>query len=152
MQEKDSLKKIFSELQNSNQGKTNPKPLLLKIAPDLTKEQLDDIVALAFEVKLDGLVATNTTISREHLRTPASTIQKIGAVGLSGKPVQQRSTEVVQYLAEQTGKQIPIIASGGIFTGADAKEKIDAGANLVQVWTGFVYKGPGIVKQICKHL
>lgn len=137
---------------NSNQGKANPKPLLLKIAPDLTKEQLDDIVALAFEVKLDGLVATNTTISREHLQTPSSTIQKIGAGGLSGKPVQQRSTEVVQYLSEQTGKQIPIIASGGIFTGTDAKEKMDAGASLVQVWTGFVYEGPSIVKQICKHL
>lgn len=152
LQEKDALKKIFSELQNSNQGKANPKPLLLKIAPDLTKEQLDDIVALAYEVKLDGLVATNTTISREHLQTPASTIQKIGAGGLSGKPVQQGSTEVVQYLSEQTGKQIPIIASGGIFTGADAKEKMDAGASLVQVWTGFVYEGPSIVKQICKHL
>lgn len=152
LQEKDSLKKIFTELQNSNQGKTHPKPLLLKIAPDLTQEQLDDIVSLAFDVKLDGLVATNTTISREHLRTAAAKIQEMGAGGLSGKPVRERSTEVVRYLAEQTNKQIPIIASGGIFTGLDAEEKLKAGASLVQVWTGFVYEGPAIVKRICKHL
>lgn len=152
LQEKDSLKKIFTELQNSNQTKATPKPLLLKIAPDLTKEQLDDIVSLAFEIQLDGLVATNTTISRDHLRTSAASIQQIGAGGLSGKPVQQRSTDVVKYLSEQTEKKIPIIASGGIFTGSDAAEKLNAGASLVQVWTGFVYEGPAIVKRICKQL
>ncbi|HCL05126.1 MAG TPA: dihydroorotate dehydrogenase (quinone) [Chitinophagaceae bacterium] len=152
LQDKDSLKQIFSVLQNSNQAKTNPKPILLKIAPDLTQEQLDDIISLSFEVNLDGLVATNTTISREGLATPEQTIVTIGAGGLSGKPVRERSTEVVQYLSKGTGGKIPIIASGGIFTGADATEKINAGASLVQVWTGFIYEGPSIVKNICKHL
>ena len=152
LQEKESLKKILANLQNVNQSKQHPKPLLLKIAPDLTQEQLDDIVALSFEVKLDGLVATNTTISRSGLLTPDSRLNEIGAGGLSGKPVQQRSTEVLNYLATQTAHQIPIIASGGIFTGADAKEKLDAGASLVQVWTGFIYEGPMIVKNICKVL
>lgn len=152
LQEKDALLKILGHLQNINQGKKNPKPLLLKIAPDLTQEQLDDIVALSFEVKLSGLVATNTTISRANLQTPTSAIEAIGAGGLSGKPVTSRSTEVVTYLAQQTNHQIPIIASGGIFTGDDAKDKLNAGASLVQVWTGFVYEGPGIAKNICKVL
>lgn len=152
LQEKDVLKKILSQLQNINQGKVTPKPLLLKIAPDLTKEQLDDIVSLAFEVNLSGLVATNTTISREGLFTVADKVTKIGAGGLSGLPVKKRSTEVVKYLADQTTHKVPIIASGGIFTGKDAKEKIDAGASLVQVWTGFIYEGPAIVKNICRSL
>jgi dihydroorotate dehydrogenase len=152
LQEKDALLKILGHLQNINQGKKNPKPLLLKIAPDLTKEQLDDIVALSFEVKLSGLVATNTTISRDNLQTPTNSIEAIGAGGLSGKPLTSRSTEVVTYLAQQTNHQIPIIASGGIFTGNDAKEKLHAGASLVQVWTGFVYEGPSIAKNICAEL
>lgn len=152
LQEKDSLKKILSELQDRNTAKEKPKPLLLKIAPDLTKEQLDDIVSLSFETELSGLVATNTTISREQLKTPNTKLQTIGAGGLSGAPVRKRATEVVQYLSEQTQRKIPIIASGGIFTGADAKEKLDAGAELVQVWTGFIYEGPSIVKNICQYL
>ncbi len=152
LQEKDSLRKILSQLQNQNHGKAKPKPLLLKIAPDLTKEQLDDIVSLSFEVQLSGLVATNTTISREQLQTPNSKLQTIGAGGLSGQPVRKRATEVVQYLSQQTQQNIPIIASGGIFTGADAAEKLAAGASLVQVWTGFVYEGPSIVNNICQYL
>lgn len=152
LQEKDSLKKILSEIQDRNQAKANPKPLLLKIAPDLTNEQLDDIVSLSFETTLSGLVATNTTISRAGLATPGSRIDEIGAGGLSGKPVRERATTVVQYLCNGLDGKIPVIASGGIFTGADAKEKLDAGASLVQVWTGFIYEGPSIVKNICKHL
>lgn len=152
LQEKDSLLKILSNLQNINAGKTLRKPLLLKIAPDLTQEQLDDIVLLADEVKLDGLVATNTTVSRQGLITQDSTVQSIGNGGLSGKPLQHRSTEVVQYISKQTGGFIPIIASGGIFAGADAEEKLKAGASLVQVWTGFIYEGPSIAKRICKYL
>jgi len=153
LQEKDALRKIFSELQNDNAGKKKPKPLLLKIAPDLTKEQLDDIVALAMEVNLSGLVATNTTIDRTMLNKKSFALsESFGIGGLSGKPLQQRSTEVVQYLSQQTNGQIPIIASGGIFTGHDAAEKLQAGASLVQVWTGFVYEGPSIVKNICSHL
>lgn len=153
LQEKDSLRKILSELQSNNQGKAQPKPLLLKIAPDLTNDQLNDIAELAAEVKLSGLVASNTTISRHNLSAVSKEeSEKIGAGGLSGKPVRLRSTEVVRHLAQQTNHQIPIIASGGIFTGADAKEKIEAGATLVQVWTGFIYEGPAIAKNICKAL
>lgn len=154
LQEKESLKKILSELQNQNQSKATPKPLLLKIAPDLTKEQLADIVELSFEVALSGLVATNTTIGREGLVSEKSKVksQNIGAGGLSGLPVKKMATDIVSYLSKQTEGKIPIIASGGIFTGADATEKLSAGASLVQVWTGFVYEGPAIVKNICRHL
>ena len=152
LQDKDSLKKILSELQNDNSGKAKSKPLLLKIAPDLSEEQLADIAQLSFETKLDGLVATNTTISRSNLTTHDAQLTSIGNGGLSGKPLQQRSSEVVSYLAKQTNHQIPIIASGGIFTGNDAKEKLNNGASLVQVWTGFIYEGPMIVKNICKEL
>ena len=152
LQEKDALRKILANLQAINQQKDNPKPLLLKIAPDLTNEQLDDIVDLALEVKLAGLVATNTTISRNNLVTPSTEVEAIGMGGLSGKPVQKRSTEVVAYLSKQLKGQIPIIASGGIFTSDDAKEKLQAGATLIQVWTGFVYQGPAIAKRICEGL
>lgn len=152
LQEKESLRKIFSHLQTINSTQPQSKPLLLKIAPDLSQEQLDDVIDLALEIKLDGLVATNTTISRSGLMTPNSRLTTIGAGGLSGLPLKHRSTEVVKYIFKKTNGQIPIIASGGIFNGADAKEKIDAGASLVQVWTGFIYEGPGIVKKICKSL
>jgi dihydroorotate dehydrogenase len=152
LQEKDSLKKILSNLQNLNSKLLNPKPILLKIAPDLSNEQLDDVIDLALEIKLDGLVASNTTISRDQLTTHHSQLTTIGAGGLSGLPLKHRSTEIVKYIHQKTNGKIPIIASGGIFTGADAKEKIDAGASLIQVWTGFIYEGPGIVKQICKTL
>lgn len=153
LQEKDSLRKILSEVQMHNHSFKKPKPLLLKIAPDLTQEQLDDIIDLSFEVKLSGLVATNTTISREGLSNGGKRkCEKIGAGGLSGRPVKNRATEVVTYLARQTQGKMPIIASGGIFTGADAQEKLDAGAQLVQVWTGFIYEGPAIVKNICQFL
>ena len=152
LQEKESLRKILSHLQTINATQTNPKPLLLKIAPDLTIEQIDDVIDLSLEIKLDGLVATNTTISREKLQTTNHQLQTIGAGGLSGLPLKQRSTAVVKYIYERTKGKIPVIASGGIFTGEDAKEKINAGASLVQVWTGFIYEGPGIVKKICKTL
>lgn len=154
LQEKESLKRILTTLQdiNNNLETKNPKPILLKIAPDLTTQQLDDVAALALEIKLDGLIATNTTISREGLRTQDSRLTTIGAGGLSGLPLRHRSTEVVKYICEKTRGQVPVIASGGIFTGADAKEKLEAGASLVQVWTGFIYEGPGIVKRICKTI
>ena len=152
LQEKSSLKKILGELQNINQGRMNTKPLLLKIAPDLTVGQLDDIIDLAAEVKLSGIVATNTTISREALETDQSEIDHIGIGGLSGMPLKKKSTEIIQYISSQTAGKLPIIASGGIFTGADAQQKLSAGASLVQVWTGFIYEGPAIVKKICKEL
>ena len=152
LQEKESLRKILSHLQTINASQLSPKALLLKIAPDLTQEQLDDVIDLAMEIKLDGIVATNTTISRDHLQTTNLKLQAIGAGGLSGLPLKERATEIVKYLREKTNRKIPIIASGGVFTGADAKEKFDSGASLVQVWTGFIYEGPGIVKKISKEL
>ena len=151
LQEKESLRKILRHLQMINNGKAIAKPILLKIAPDLTKEQLDDVIDLAMEIKLDGLVATNTTIDRDGLEHEL----KVGSEqtgGLSGKPLKRRSTEIVKYIYQKTKGEVPIIASGGVFTGADAKEKLNAGASLVQVWTGFIYEGPGIVKHICKSL
>lgn len=152
LQEREPLKKILSSLQEKNQTKNRPKPLLLKIAPDLSNEQLDDIVSLAAETQLSGLVATNTTISREGLLTPQAAVEAIGMGGLSGKPVKQRATAVLEYLHRQTGGQLPIIASGGIFNGADAREKLEKGASLIQVWTGFIYEGPGIASDICRYL
>jgi len=150
LQEKDSLRKILTHLQSINKQKSSPKPLLLKIAPDLTQSQIDDVIDLAMEINLDGLVAANTTISRENLLTSKDELNKIGAGGLSGKPLTQRSTEIVRYIHAKTKGQVPIIASSGIFTAADAKEKFEAGASLVQVWTGFIYEGPGIVRKLLK--
>jgi dihydroorotate dehydrogenase len=140
-------------LQSINNNKPVRKPILLKIAPDLSFAQLDDIIELAKEVKLDGLVATNTTIDRSLLSlSSAKDAEVIGAGGLSGAPLRKRSTEVIAYITGKTGGNLPVIASGGIFNATDAKEKIEAGAYLVQVWTGFIYKGPGTAKKICKGL
>ncbi|MBX2922382.1 MAG: quinone-dependent dihydroorotate dehydrogenase [Chitinophagaceae bacterium] len=152
LQDKDSLRQILSNLQNINASYKQSKPILLKIAPDLTTGQVEDVIELAMEIKLDGIVATNTTISREKLKTPAHILEKIGAGGLSGKPVKERSTEVLRQIVSKTNGTVPVIASGGIFTGIDAMEKMQAGAVLVQVWTSFIYEGPGIVKKICKSL
>jgi dihydroorotate dehydrogenase len=152
LQEKEPLTKLLQALQARNAQLDTRKPILLKIAPDLTDSQLDDIIAIVQETQLDGIVATNTTISRQGLHTPATRLEAIGAGGLSGKPVQQRSTEVVRYIAQKTGGQLPIIAVGGIFTAADAREKLEAGASLVQVYTGFIYEGMGLAKNICKGL
>lgn len=154
LQEKESLKKILTHLQaiNNKPETQNPKPILLKIAPDLSDEQLNDVIDLTLEIKLDGLVATNTTISRNELQTSNLKLQTIGSGGLSGLPLKHRSTEIIKYICERTKGKIPVIASGGIFTGADAKEKLEAGASLLQVWTGFIYEGPKIVKRICKSL
>lgn len=152
LQEKEALAKIILHLQHINAGMHQPKPILLKIAPDLNTAQLDDIVSLASTVKLDGVIATNTTISRENLQMPAAKISAIGAGGLSGKPVQATSTQVLRYLHNRLGPTIPLVASGGIFNAEDAKEKMNAGASLVQVWTGFVYEGPGVAGKICRGL
>ena len=152
LQEKDSLRKILTNLQNLNAKPLAPKPILLKISPDLTETQLDDVIELAMEIKLDGLVAANTTISRENLQAKTQKLQTIGPGGLSGLPLKERSTAIIKYIHQKTKGQIPVIASGGIFNAADAKEKTDAGAVLVQVWTGFIYEGPAIVKNICKIL
>jgi dihydroorotate dehydrogenase len=163
LQEKESLRRILTRLQDVNaelaatdgtagrpDGGLPGRPLLLKIAPDLNQQQLDDVVALALEIRLNGLVATNTTIGREGLIVSNERLEAIGAGGLSGAPLRGRATEVVRYLCEKLEGRVPVIASGGIFTGEDAREKMDAGAALVQVWTGFIYEGPFIVRRICR--
>ena len=139
-------------MQERNNSFKIQKPILLKIAPDLTFEQIDDIIDLATEINLDGLVTANTSISRKNLETGDARLKTIGAGGVSGLPLKQRSTEIVKYIYQKTNGQIPVIASGGVFTGNDAMEKLDAGALMVQVWTGFVYEGPAIVKNIYKAL
>lgn len=152
LQEKEPLTKLLSQIQTENLKKKSPKPILLKIAPDLTEGQLNDIVDIVAETKIAGVIATNTTINRASLETSDVRINEIGMGGLSGKPIRVRSTEVVRYLAEKSNGSFPIIAVGGIFTAADAQEKLDAGASLVQVYTGFIYEGPGMVKRICEGL
>ena len=125
---------------------------LLKIAPDLTIEQLDDIIEIVSETKLAGIVATNTTISRDNLTTVKSIVDAIGAGGLSGKPLTHKSTEIIKYIAQKSNKQIPIIAVGGIMSAQDALDKLNAGASLVQLYTGFIYEGPNLIKAINKAL
>ena len=152
LQEKEPLQKLLGSLQKINVELGKPKPILLKIAPDLTNEQLDDIVDIVNVTGIHGIVATNTTISRADLQTNSKEVEAIGAGGVSGLPVKNKATEVISYIHKKSNGAIPIIAAGGIFTAADAKEKLDAGASLVQVYTGFIYEGPAIVKNICKGL
>lgn len=152
LQDKGPLTEILSKLQTLNDERSKRKPLLLKIAPDLTNEQLHDIVEIAKEVRLDGLIATNTTISREGLLTPKDKVDAIGMGGLSGKPVRDKSTEVIKYLRKNLGPEFPIIGVGGIMSADDAKEKINAGASLIQIYTGFIYEGPGLIKRINKKI
>ncbi len=152
LQQKDNLKKILSNLQVINQQKEFSKPLLLKISPDLTKHEIDDVIDLCMEEKLNGIVVANTSTARNNLLTNASLLNKIGAGGLSGKPLNSISANLIQYIKDKTNGQITIVGSGGIFTANDAKEKQQAGATLLQVWTGFIYEGPAIVKNICNTL
>lgn len=152
LQEKEPLKKLLQTLQEMNQQTTHSKPIFLKIAPDLTNEQLDDIVEIVRETKIAGVISTNTTISREGLKTSKSELENIGAGGVSGKPLTKRATEVVQYLADKGQKEFAIIGVGGIHSGEDAIEKLNAGADLVQLYTGFIYEGPGLVKRINKAI
>ena len=151
LQEKEPLTKLLKAVLEKNNA-LGKKPLLLKIAPDLTEGQLDDIIDIINSLELDGIVATNTTISRDGLRAPKSKVEAIGAGGLSGKVLRERSTEVITYLRARLKDSIAIIAVGGIFTGADAREKLNAGADLVQVWTGFLYEGPAMVRRMLRNL
>lgn len=152
LQEKESLRTIFNHLQSANNKKVKSKPLLIKISPDLNRHQLQDILDLATEIKLDGLVVSNTTIDRENLITPNHKVESIGAGGLSGLPLFTRSTALVDTIRNEMGSNLPIIASGGIFGSLHANAKFHVGADLIQVWTGFIYEGPGIVKKICNKL
>ncbi|UZD22052.1 quinone-dependent dihydroorotate dehydrogenase [Algoriphagus halophytocola] len=148
LQEKEPLKQLLQAVKNANDQKANPKPILLKIAPDLTDGQLDDIIEIVQETKIDGVIATNTTIDRSKLTSSSSKIEAIGAGGVSGKVLTKRSTEVIRYLSEKSNKAFPIIGVGGIHSAADAIEKLEAGASLVQVYSGMIYEGPNLIKKI----
>jgi dihydroorotate dehydrogenase len=152
LQEKEPLTNLLSSLQKENASKKNQKPIFLKIAPDLTDTQLQDIVDIVIETKIAGVIATNTTISRDNLVTPQPEIQNIGAGGLSGKPLTARSTEVIKFLRSKLSKQIAIIGVGGIHSAQDAIDKLNAGADLIQLYTGFIYEGPALVKAINKRI
>jgi dihydroorotate dehydrogenase len=150
LQEKEPLKHILNTLQQRNNKNQISRPILLKIAPDLTNSQLDDIIEIVMETKIAGLIATNTTISRDDLVSSENLKKESG--GLSGKPLTVRSTEVIRYLSEHSNKSFVIIGVGGIHSPEDAIEKIQAGASLIQLYTGFIYEGPGLVKRILKGL
>lgn len=149
LQEKAPLTTLLSTLKQKNANKPKQKPILLKIAPDLTDTQLDDIIEIVTETKIDGIIATNTTLDRSTLTTPTD---NIGMGGLSGKPLKKRSTEVIRYIHQKSNGSIIIIGVGGIENAQDAQEKMDAGASLVQVYSGMVYQGPGLVKKILKGM
>ena len=148
LQDKEPLTHLLQTLKDLNHSKSKPKPILLKIAPDLTEEQLVDIIDIITSVKIDGVIATNTTLSREGLQFE----NKSEMGGLSGKPVTKKSTEVIRFLHKKSKNAFPIIGVGGIHSPEDAIEKLEAGASLVQLYTGFVYEGPGVVKRINKAI
>ena len=153
LQDKQPLISLLQQVQAVNLARPTPRPLLLKIAPDLTDAQLDDILEIARETKLSGLVATNTTIARpETLRTPTPLVAAHGAGGLSGRPLRARATAVIRYLHQRSQGELPIIGAGGIHSAQDALEKLAAGASLVQLYTGFIYEGPGLVRKINEQL
>ncbi|MDO1514010.1 quinone-dependent dihydroorotate dehydrogenase [Maribacter confluentis] len=155
LQDKEPLTALLNELQLenvklSNRKNTERKPILLKIAPDLTDSQLYDIIDIVSLTSIDGVIATNTTISRDNLKSHALLVEEKG--GLSGAPLKDRSTEVIRFLAEKSNKAFPIIGVGGIHSAQDAIEKLEAGADLIQLWTGFVYEGPALIKEINQKL
>lgn len=152
LQDKEPLMALLNHLQNINNAKAKRKPLLLKIAPDLTDSQLDDIIEIVAVTKIDGIIATNTTIAREPLTYPKNFIESIGMGGLSGKPLTKRSTEVIKYLKTKSNNAFPVIGVGGIHSPEDAIEKLNAGADLIQLYTGFIYEGPSLIKRINKAI
>jgi dihydroorotate dehydrogenase len=150
LQDKEPLTKLLSTLKEKNSAETKQRPILLKIAPDLSNEQLDDVIDIVSSTKIDGIIATNTTIDRSNLKTENP--DQFGPGGLSGKPLKTRATEVIRYIHNKSEGKIPIIGVGGIHSAKDAQEKLDAGASLVQLYTGFIYEGPSIVRKINKEL
>jgi dihydroorotate dehydrogenase len=151
LQDKEPLMKILSSLVTMRKSKLVQKPVLLKIAPDLTASQLDDVIESVKESGIEGIVGTNTTISREHLRTDKATIESIGAGGLSGQILHAHSTQVLNYISQKSNGSIPLIGVGGIHSLETALAKMEAGATLVQLYTGFIYEGPGLVKKIAQE-
>lgn len=152
LQEKEPLTALLQALQDDNHARPKPKPILLKIAPDLTEGQINDIIEIVATTGIAGVIATNTTISRADLKTDENRVKSIGAGGLSGAPVREKSTAVIKQLRTGLGPDKCIIGVGGIFTAADAQEKLKAGADLIQVYTGFIYEGPGMVSRILKGI
>ena len=148
LQDRDFLIELSNQMNALNNQQKVQKPILLKIAPDLNNEQLDEIIEIVNSTNLAGVVATNTTTSRSELKTDEKLVEKIGNGGLSGQPLKNRSTEVIRYLAQKSKKSFPIIGVGGIHSAADAMEKLEAGADLVQIYTGFIYEGPSLIKKI----
>jgi dihydroorotate dehydrogenase len=145
LQQKDGLMSVLEPLAGLNRAAEKPLPILVKIAPDLSEPQIDDVLTVIAELQLGGIVATNTTLDKSSVR-----LKEEG--GLSGRPLTRKSTEIIRYVAKATNGQLPIIGAGGIFTASDAREKLEAGAHLVQLYTGFIYEGPLVVRHICKGL
>ncbi len=152
LQDKEKTLGIIQALENERKHFERRKPILLKISPDLTTKQLDDAIDIYYQTGIDGIIATNTTVSRENLKTSDEKISSIGSGGLSGKPLTKRSTEFIRYISEKSNNEIPIIGVGGIMTVEDALEKLRVGATLIQIYTGFIYNGPAFVKQINKAI
>lgn len=152
LQSKQSTIDILMPMKEFRKGQSDYRPILLKISPDLTNEQVDIMIEVARECRIDGIVATNTSTSREGLHTDPEQITRIANGGLSGAPLTQRSLEMVRYIHQQTGGKMAIIGVGGIMSVEDAQAMLDAGASLVQIYTGFIYEGPGFVRRICKSL
>ncbi|AEA45369.1 Dihydroorotate dehydrogenase [Fluviicola taffensis DSM 16823] len=150
LQDKEPLTKLLQTLMDKRSEINSSKPIFLKIAPDLTDSQLDDIIAIVKETEIAGIIATNTTIERGNLVTSSAQVEAIGMGGVSGKPLKNRSTEVVRYLYKNSNGSFPIIGVGGIYSAEDALEKLEAGASLIQLYSGFIYEGPGLVKKINK--
>lgn len=146
------LRELITEVKKINQSKAVQKPILLKIAPDLNNNQLDEIIDLISETKIDGIVVSNTSVNREGLKTSPEVLAQIGNGGLSGKPIRERSTKMIKYLSDKSNRSFPIIGVGGIHSAKDALEKLDAGATLVQLYTGFIYEGPELINDINKAL
>ena len=152
LNDKEYLLELISSIQNLNLLEPTQKPILLKISPDLNNNQLDEIIEIVAETKIDGIIASNTSTSRSGLKASKKHLQEIGNGGLSGLPIKEKSTRVIKYLKDTSNKAFPIIGLGGIHSAEDALEKIEAGADLVQIYTGFIYEGPGLIKQINKAL
>ena len=152
LEDADYLKELITEVQKLNNAEAQQKPILLKIAPDLNNQQLDEIIELVAETKIDGVIASNTSVNRDNLKASKERLQEIGNGGVSGQPVKDRSTRVIKYLTDNSNKAFPIIGVGGIHSEKDALEKLKAGADLVQIYTGFIYEGPSLVKRINKAI
>lgn len=152
LNDKEYLLELILAIQNLNLLEPTQKPILLKIAPDLNNNQLDEIIEIVAETKIDGIIASNTSTSRSGLKASKKHLQEIGNGGLSGLPIKEKSTRVIKYLKDTSNKAFPIIGVGGIHSAKDALQKIEAGADLVQIYTGFIYEGPGLIKQINKAL